>query len=153
MNIVQLLRKKGLTLAVAESFTGGGFSNFITNIPHASEVFMGGIVSYSPLVKEKILQVPTKIIEKFGTVSEECARKMAINCRLLMHSDLALSFTGNAGPSSIEGKAVGLVYIGLATDKQVEVERLELKGTRQQIKKQAIQIALKKLENYLGTLS
>jgi PncC family amidohydrolase len=150
MNIVRKLIKKRLTLGAVESFTGGGFSNHITNIPHASYVFYGSIVSYDPEIKENVVGVSKETIERYGTVSKECAEEMARGGQKLLGSDITISFTGNAGPSASEGKEVGLVYIGMLTKENLDVFELHLKGTRLQIKKQAIAYAVKKIENYLG---
>ena len=150
MNIVKKLIEKGLTLGAVESFTGGGFSNYITNIPHASYVFYGSIVSYDPKIKENVVGVSKETIDRYGTVSKECAEEMAKGGKKLLGSDITLSFTGNAGPSASEGKEIGLVYIGMLTKEGLDVDELHLKGTRLQIKKQAIAYAVKKIENYLG---
>ncbi len=146
-NIVELLVQKKLTLSAAESFTGGGFSNFITNIPNSSYTFKGGLVSYSIAIKENVLKVDHALIEKYGAVSKQCAEAMAINCLKLFDTDIAVSFTGNAGPSASEGKAVGLVFLGYATKQACEIIELHLTGSREEIKKQAIDYMVNKIIN------
>lgn len=151
MNIVQLLIKNKLTISAAESFTGGGFSNYITNISHASKTFMGSIVSYDASIKENILGVKKETIDKYGTVSKECALEMVRNTKSKFKTDIAVSFTGNAGPTASEGKEVGLVYIGYINKDKEEVKELHLKGTRKQIKKQAIEYAINRITQDLPT--
>ena len=150
MNIVQKLIKKNVTLGAVESFTGGGFSNCITNISHASYVFLGSIISYDPKIKESVVGVSKEIIKKHRTVSKECALEMARGGKKVLGADIIISFTGNAGPTPSEDKPVGLVYIGFLTKDLEKVYELHLEGTRKQIKKQAIEFAIQKIENYLG---
>ena len=110
-----LLKEQGLTFATAESCTGGMIAQKITAFPGSSAVYRGGVVSYWSEVKRDALDVPWEIIEKFGAVSDPCARAMAEGARRLTGADLAVSVTGVAGPDSDErGNPVGLVYIALA---------------------------------------
>ena len=112
-----LLREKGLTLSAAESCTGGLIAKRMTDLPGASEVFRGGVVSYTNEVKAGVLGVPSVLLRDFGAVSEPVARVMASCCRKLCGSDLAVSVTGVAGPDSDErGTEVGTVYIALAME-------------------------------------
>ncbi|MCL4515104.1 MAG: competence/damage-inducible protein A [Firmicutes bacterium] len=117
----RLLRQRRLTLAVAESCTGGLVAHRLTNIPGSSDYFRGGIVSYSVEMKTGLLGIPGEVIGRFGTVSREVALEMARAARRIAGADLALAVTGNAGPATEptpdgrgEGE-VGLVFIGLAT--------------------------------------
>ena len=111
----QLLRR-GLTLATAESCTGGLVAEKLTAIPGASGIYRGGVVSYWTSVKSDLLQVPREILDTYGPVSEKCARAMAEGVRRLTGADLGVSVTGAAGPDPDErGVPVGIVYIGLAT--------------------------------------
>ncbi|WP_425380657.1 CinA family protein [Spiroplasma endosymbiont of Stenodema calcarata] len=100
--LIQLLQQKQLTIAAYESVTGGVFSHFLTNIPNASEVFLGSIVTYTNNVKVHIGHVPETIIAQYGVVSKQTAEAMAIACQHQFKSDLAVSFTGNAGPGQLE---------------------------------------------------
>lgn len=120
---VNLLKLKGLTLSSAESCTGGMFSELITSVSGASEVFELGIVSYSSRIKNKILNVSHKTLDTLGAVSDKTAQQMAENVRILSSSDIAVSVTGVAGPSMSEGKPVGLVYIALSADNLTESKR------------------------------
>ena len=110
-----LLREKGLTLSAAESCTGGLIAKNITDLAGASQIFRGGVVSYTNDVKADVLGVPRETLDTYGAVSEPVARAMAEGCRKLCGSDVALSVTGLAGPEGDDrGNEVGTVYIALA---------------------------------------
>ena len=112
----RLLREKGLTLATAESCTGGRVAERITALPGVSAVYRGGVVSYWTAVKADVLGVPQAILDTHGAVSEETARAMAEGARRITGAEIAVSVTGVAGPDPDErGVPVGIVYIGLAT--------------------------------------
>ncbi len=110
------MKEKNLTLAAAESCTGGLLAKRFTDLPGASAVFLGSIVSYSASAKRDVLGVPAQILEEKGTVSEETARYMAEGARRVLGADIAISITGVAGPELDEkSNPVGLVYAALAT--------------------------------------
>ena len=120
-----LLREKGLTLSAAESCTGGLVAKRITDLPGASAVFRGGVVSYTNDVKAQVLGVPEELLEVFGAVSEPVARAMAERCRTICGSDLAVSVTGVAGPDTDDrGNEVGTVYIALASAEGTVCQKL-----------------------------
>ncbi|WP_019242232.1 MULTISPECIES: competence/damage-inducible protein A [Bacillus] len=130
--VVKLLTSKGLTIASAESLTGGMFQEELTTISGASQIFKGGIVSYSNEAKINVLKVNKETIEKYGAVSEQCAKEMAEQVRSLLGTDIGISFTGVAGPEPLEGKPVGTVYIGLSSSKfTTKVVKLQLQRSRQ----------------------
>lgn len=109
------LRTRRLTLAVAESCTGGLLGDFITDIPGSSDYFLGGVLCYSNQVKQGLLGVRAETLETQGAVSPQCAAEMAQGVRRLIHSDVALSITGIAGPTGgSEAKPLGLTYIHLS---------------------------------------
>jgi nicotinamide-nucleotide amidase len=109
------LRKRGLKIAFAESCTGGLLGGRFTSVPGASDVFLGGVVAYSVDMKKKILNVPGDILDEFGPVSEPVAKAMAEGVAELFGADIGVSVTGNAGPTSGDGKSeVGQVYVALA---------------------------------------
>lgn len=112
--LVDLLKEKKLKLSVCESASCGALASSIGEIPGASSVFVGGIVSYTNLIKEKIVGVSKKILEEYGAISAQTAYEMCKQTNLLMNSDLCISITGNAGPSGDEEKPVGLFYVGVA---------------------------------------
>lgn len=125
--VVQKLISKGLTLATAESCTGGLISQMITQIPGSSEIFLGGVCSYSNSLKSNILGVSEETLEKYGAVSEQTALEMARGVRKITGSDIAISSTGIAGPGgSTEDKPVGLVYIAIDSENYGRVLELNL---------------------------
>ena len=148
---VALLKERGKTLAAAESCTGGLIAKRVTDVPGASAVFLGGVVSYTNGVKNKVLNVSESKLVEFGAVSEPVAIAMAEGVRALTGADYALSVTGVAGPDSDErGNPVGLVYIGLASPEGTECRRCEFgKRTRDHIRMQAVNTALDMLRRKL----
>lgn len=112
--VADLLKEQKLTLTAAESLTGGAFQGCMTSVSGASDYFKGGIVTYSNDSKSGVLGVSKKTIENFGVVSAECAIEMAKKAQVLFGTDIALSFTGVAGPNTLENKEVGTVWIGVA---------------------------------------
>ncbi len=120
-----LLAERGLTLAAAESCTGGLLSKRMTDLPGASKVFRGGVVSYVNDVKANVLGVPREVLEQYGAVSGETARAMAEGCRRVCGSDLAVSLTGVAGPERDDwGNEVGTVYAALAGPEETICKKL-----------------------------
>lgn len=140
--INKLFREKGVTLGSVESFTGGLFAKSITAVAGASHFYKGGLVTYATEEKNRLLGIPYSVIDQFGVVSKEVATLMATNGKKLLNVDFCISFTGNAGPSAMENKAVGLVYLGLAYYDKVEVYEFSLKGNREDIQKEGVLNAL-----------
>jgi nicotinamide-nucleotide amidase len=121
------LERTGLTLALAESCTGGFMAHLITAVPGVSPYFLGGAVAYSNASKTALLGVPESLIRAHGAVSPEVAAAMAAGARLCFGADLAVSSTGVAGPTGgSEEKPVGLVYLGLSTADGVQTRRLDI---------------------------
>jgi len=142
--IGDLLRKKGWTLSIAESCTGGLLCDRITDISGSSNYFMGGMVTYSNESKEKHLGVPMDEIKRYGAVSPQVARKMAQGVRKAFGTTFGLSTTGVAGPKGgTKEKPVGLVFIGMSNGRRTLVIKLNLKGSRRKIKGKAAEKALK----------
>jgi nicotinamide-nucleotide amidase len=113
--IGMLLRERGLSLATAESCTGGLVADRITDIPGSSEYFLGGVVAYDNRIKAEVLKVPQGVLDRQGAVSEATVRAMAEGARTLLKADLAVSVSGVAGPGGgSEEKPVGTTWIGLA---------------------------------------
>lgn len=124
--VVERLKEKKLTVAAAESCTGGLVAKRITDIAGASEIFECGIVSYSNRIKHDVLGVSSDDLEKYGAVSETVAKQMAVGALKVSGADIAVSVTGIAGPDSDpSGKPVGLIYIGLADKNNVWVRELK----------------------------
>jgi nicotinamide-nucleotide amidase len=143
--VLRCLAARGMTLSVAESCTGGLLSDLITAISGSSKVFLGGVVCYSNELKNKLLGVPIEVLEgpkAPGSVSEETAALLADNVRRMTGTDVAVSVTGVAGPSELEGKPVGTVYIGISHDQGTVVKQLQLSGNRETIKLRAAKRAL-----------
>ena len=127
-NAVSALKQKNLTVATAESCTGGILSALITSISGASSVFGLGMCSYSADVKINNLGVNAETVERYGTVSEFTAKEMAECIRKLANADIGLSVTGVAGPNPTENKPVGLVYIAVAAKNGTTVKELNIEN-------------------------
>jgi len=138
-----LLYLKRLTLAIAESCTGGLASALITNVPGSSSYFKGGVIAYSNDIKVDILGVSSKTIERFGAVSKNTASEMAIGVRRLIKADIGLSITGIAGPTgNTEKKPIGLVYIALSREGEIITKDFIFPGEREKIREQAAYYAI-----------
>lgn len=150
----QLLKEQSLTLATAESCTGGLVAQRITALPGASQVYRGGVVSYWSAVKAEVLGVPQTLLDTFGAVSPEVAKAMAEGARAVTGADVAVSVTGVAGPDSDErGNPVGLVYLGLATPRGIFCRRIDTgRRRRDRIRDLAANHALDVLRRYLTDL-
>lgn len=147
---VAALKQNKMSLATAESCTGGLLSALITSVSGASEVFGLGICSYSAEAKINTLCVSSHTIEKHGTVSDHTAREMAENIRRLGNADFGLSVTGVAGPSPTENKPVGLVYIALNNKSTTIVRKLNIENNgRDFIRNAAVSEVIDMLINYL----
>jgi len=146
----RILADKGLTLATAESFTGGKIAALITSVPGASAYFLGSVVSYATTVKQDLLGVPGALINKHSVVSAEVAQAMAESVREKMKSDYALATTGNAGPTKGDSDAdIGTVYIALTTPEGSQVERFTMGNHRTRITHKSVHKALEMLRNAL----
>lgn len=119
--IINELTRLKRTLSVAESLTGGEVQSMLTAIPGASAAFLGGVVTYSDELKNRYLGVSLDTIKKHSVVSKEVAYEMVCGLSERTHSDYALSFTGEAGPTSNSGRPIGTVYIGVQTPQGIEV--------------------------------
>lgn len=143
MAVVRLLKKYELTLATAESCTGGLVAGRVVNVAGASDVFHEGFVTYSNKAKRKHLDVSKSTLKKYGAVSKETAREMAVGGAFATDSDLCVAVTGIAGPDGgTEEKPVGLVYIACCLDDKVTVERYQFKGNRDKVREQSVVRAL-----------
>jgi nicotinamide-nucleotide amidase len=127
------LRAAGTTVATAESLTGGRLAVALTDVPGASETFLGGVVAYATELKHSVLEVPVEIIAEYGVVSPECARAMASGVRGISGATYGLATTGVAGPADQDGKPPGTVFVGISGPGLLEVVSLELSGSRHAI--------------------
>jgi len=145
-----LLRQAQKTLSIAESCTGGLLGHRITNVSGSSDYFQQGVLTYSNDSKVQQLNIPYDLILQHGAVSHEVAKAMAIGIRKISGSDIALSITGIAGPNGgSPEKPVGLVYVGLSWEGDVEVAKNIFLGNREIIKTQSSQKALDMLRRHL----
>lgn len=140
--LMKLLKQEQLTIASAESLTGGAFMAELTNFSGASQVVKGGIVCYTNEVKKNLVNVSMETLDTFGAVSEQCAKEMAEQIRLKLESDIGVSFTGVAGPTSLEQKSVGTVFIGVSTKNETKVFSLHLAGSRAGIRTRSVQYGM-----------
>ncbi|MBY0060241.1 competence/damage-inducible protein A [Priestia aryabhattai] len=137
--LVKELTAQGLTIASAESLTGGLFSERLTTVSGAGEAVKGSLVAYHYEVKQNILGVSEHTLNQYGAVSEQCAAEMAQRIQQLCKTDIGIGFTGVAGPSKQEGHPVGTVYIGVAYKGQApQVYSLQLSGSRQGIRSRTV---------------
>jgi nicotinamide-nucleotide amidase len=145
----RLLIEKKLTLAVAESCTGGLIGHRITNIPGCSQYFVGDLVTYSNDVKSGVLGVSEETLKAHGAVSEECVREMAAGVRKRTGASVSVATSGIAGPDGgTPDKPVGTVCIALSADDQSFTRRYQFRGTRDWIKLITSQVALDWLRRY-----
>jgi nicotinamide-nucleotide amidase len=148
--IAAALSEKKLTIAVAESCTGGLIANRLTDVSGSSAYFERGVVTYSNQAKIDLLGVPSDIIETHGAVSEETARKMAEGVRKMAGTDIGLSSTGIAGPGGgTKEKPVGTVFIALADGRQTICRHHSFRWDRKRNKQVSSEAALMMLKNYL----
>jgi nicotinamide-nucleotide amidase len=148
--LMATLQVRGETLATAESVTGGLLAGFVTAVPGASAVYLGGAVTYATEVKQDLLRVPEEIVETDGVVSARCAEAMAAGVRDLIGSTYAMSTTGVAGPEPQEDKPVGTVYVGVAGPDWCRSVALDLDGERSEIREAACAAAISELLSALG---
>lgn len=136
------------TIGFSESLTGGLASATLVNVPGASKVLAGSIVAYSSQIKHQILGIPQEILDTDGMVSEPCAKAMAESALEKLDTDVAISFTGVAGPGKMEGHKPGTVYVGYAfRHKPTEVIKYQLTGNREAVRKRIIYTAFLHITN------
>jgi PncC family amidohydrolase len=137
--LVNELAKRKLTIATAESCTGGMVAQYITSVSGASAVFDCGVIAYANRIKEQELSVCAEDLRQYGAVSEQVCRQMAEGVRKKANADIGVSVTGIAGPTGgTPEKPVGTVYIGVATADKTICKRLALQGDRDQIREQTV---------------
>lgn len=152
--VVEALTKLNLTLGSCESMTAGLFGATICEIPGASKVYRGGLITYDPQEKVSLADVEPETIEKYGVVSTEVATEMARGAGEVLGVDICVSVTGNAGPSAQEGAEVGDVAIGLYYKGEVSSYMLNFAGERNEVREKAVATMLQfvltatKFENF-----
>ncbi len=143
-DVLQALRQRGLHLATAESLTGGGVGQAITAVPGCSEVYKGGIVSYTNEIKQNLLHVSERNLERFGAVSAPVAMEMAKGAREALGAEVGISTTGLAGPGGDDfGNPVGTVFIACDWDGRTVCRECHFTGSREWIRTATIEAALK----------
>ena len=149
--IVNLLKRKKLKIAIAESCTGGILSSAITSVSGSSKVFTLGVVAYSNQSKTKVLKVPKNIIRKYGSVSEQVCLAMVKNLNKISKTNISVSITGIAGPSGgTKIKPVGLVYVGIKKGNRAETKKYLFKNKgRSYIQKAAVNKSLGLILSFL----
>ena len=147
--IKNLFTNKNLTLSSAESYTGGLFASYMTSISGASKFFKGGAVTYYTEEKVRILDLNIEDLLKYGVVSSHTAVQMAFHCLEKFKTDYAVSFTGNAGPSNMENKPAGLVYICVCSNKKAICYEYRFEGARNEIREKSIDVAIELLKKIL----
>lgn len=151
VRIGEILHQRRLTLALAESCTGGLIGHRITNVPGSSTYFLGGVIAYSYDAKERLLDVRHTTLYETGAVSEQTAIEMAAGARRTFNASITISVTGIAGPGGgLPGKPVGLTYIGLSTQFVTFARKYLWNGDREANKAQSAQAALQLLLDYLN---
>jgi nicotinamide-nucleotide amidase len=145
--IGKLLAQKQLTIATAESCTGGSIASLLTSVAGSSSYFKGSVVSYATEAKEAVLGIPHELIEKHSVVSAQVAEKMALQAKKMFKTDFAIATTGNAGPSKGDSDAtVGTVFIALATPQMVVVEEFNFGEPREKVILRAVNKSLEILQ-------
>lgn len=145
-DLSEILKKRKLTIATAESATGGLIANYLTNISGSSEYFDRGLVTYSNKAKIELLGVSKKTLEKVGAVSKEVAIQMAEGARIKSKVDIAISTTGIAGPTGgSKEKPVGTVFIGFSSKNKTIAKKYQFDGERLENKEKFCNQALKML--------
>ena len=151
-DLFNMLLKLEFTISCCESITAGLFMSKLAEISGASKVFKGGIVSYWNEVKEKLVGVDKSIIDSFGVVSAKCAEAMAINVANKFKTNVAVSFTGNAGPDTLEGKEAGLIYSTIKINDEIYTFEDKLSGSRNEIRNEIVEITAQRLTNFLRNI-
>lgn len=153
--IIATLTERGLTIAVAESLTGGLLVAELVNTPGASAVVLGGVVAYNTELKHSMLGVDSELLANHGAVHPDVAAQMATGVRAALAvasgaADIGISTTGVAGPGVQNGQPVGTVYLGFAIADEVHTRRLSLEGSRSAIRSAAVSESLSELRRILG---
>lgn len=144
--IVALMREKNLTLAAAESCTGGMLSSRMIDVAGVSDVYKAGFVTYANEAKQKLIGVKEETLMKYGAVSEQTAREMVAGALRAAEADMAVAITGIAGPGGgTKEKPVGLVYIACGIPDEIVVDKCQFNGSRSEIRQASAEHALEML--------
>ena len=150
--VIRCLTEQGKTLATAESCTGGLLGKLLTDVPGASAVYLGGVISYAYKVKEELLGVDAALLREKGAVCEKAALQMAQGARQRFGADFALSTTGNAGPGADEKNPnVGEIYVAISSQGGKRCKKLTLRGKREENRLEACKAVLQLLLEYCNS--
>ena len=148
--LIALLKEKQLTIGSCESFTAGLFCASLASVSGASAVLKGGIVTYATSIKTDVVHVDSEIVARYGVISMECAEEMAKKAQTLLDVDVCVSFTGNDGPYSMEGKPAGEVYCAIAYKQNVYGYRFQIEADRNEVRMDAVRLMCEKIKNLLS---
>ena len=148
--LIRGLQAQGLTVATCESLTGGMICAALVDVPGASRVVRGGLITYQTDTKSLLAGVDAGLIEAHGVVSAEVARAMAAGARDALHANIAVSATGMASPGEIGDPPAGTVFVGLASAAGVQAVELHLTGDRQAVRQQTVDAAIKLIGQEIG---
>ena len=148
--LIRALTERHLTVATCESLTGGMICAALVDVPGASRVVRGGLITYQTDTKSLLAGVDAGLIEAHGVVSAEVAKAMAAGARDALHADIAVSATGMASPGEIGDPPAGTVFVGLASAAGVQAVELHLTGDRQAVRQQTVDAALKLIGQEIG---
>lgn len=152
--VLAALRGRGLTLASAESLTGGLVGAALTAVPGSSDVYRGGIVCYATDLKASLVGVPADLLAAHGPVASETAAALAAGVAQVCAADVGIATTGVAGPSPQDGHPVGEVYVSVSVPgEEPQVRPLRLTGTRDEIRGRSVDAVLELLRESLGTVA
>ncbi|MDO5048941.1 MAG: CinA family protein [Actinomycetaceae bacterium] len=145
--IIETLTRAGLSVATAESLTGGLLSSALVDVPGASECMRGGVTTYQTPMKSRVLAVDEGRLEEYGPVDPKVAEQMALGTAELFDADFGVSTTGVAGPGPSDGHPAGTVYVGVwkRSEDLVDVRRYQFEGDRAEVRAQAVSAALSQL--------
>ena len=148
--IIKKLLKKNITISVAESFTGGLLSSYITSEAGVSKIFNMGLITYSNKSKSNLLKISANYLKKYGAVSYQTATLMVKNLQKISKSKLCISTTGISGPSGgTKTKPIGLVFFGIIYKNKITVIEKKFKGTRKEIQQKSIKTIFLTLEKLI----
>jgi nicotinamide-nucleotide amidase len=151
--LVAAMARRGLTVAVAESLTGGLVVAELTRVPGASAVVRGGVIAYATELKHELLGVDAQLLADLGPVHADVAGQMAAGVAAKLGATIGLSTTGVAGPDAQDGQAVGTVFVGLAVAGHITTHHLQLSGSRAVIRRATVDACLELLGEAVDTLT
>lgn len=151
--IFQLLNRLGYTVSCCESVTAGLFMSRMAEVSGISQVLKGGIVSYWTEIKQNVVGIDQNLISEFGVVSFQCSEAMASSIQKMFDTNVAVSFTGNAGPGTLENKPAGLIYTTIRINDEFYNFEDMISGSRNEIRSEIVDKTAERLKNFLRNIS